>query len=59
MKDGSLKQGTRALLEMLEDGIFLELRESHHYWPKTDLRGDHLSEGDVVLMHNESKLRGF
>jgi len=27
MKDGSLKQGTRALLEMLEDGIFLELRD--------------------------------
>ena len=37
----------------------LELRESHRYGPNTDLRGTSLSEGDVVLIHSDSKLRGF
>jgi len=37
----------------------LELRESHRYGPKSDWRGTSLSEGDVVLMHSDSKLCGF
>ena len=43
----------------LKTEYLLELRESHRYGPKTDLRGTSLSEGDVVLMHSDSKLRGF
>ena len=37
----------------------LELRESHRYGPKTDPKNISPSEGDVVLMHSDSKLRGF
>lgn len=37
----------------------LELRESHHYGLKVDLRSSGLLEGDVVLMHSDSMLRGF
>ena len=36
----------------------LELRESHRYGPKTDLSSG-LSEGDMVLIHGDSKRRGF
>ena len=37
----------------------LQLRECHRYGPKTDVKGNTLSEGDVVLIHSDSKLRGF
>ena len=37
----------------------LQLRECHRYGPKTDVKGNSLSEGDVVLIHSDNKLRGF
>ena len=37
----------------------LELRESHRYGKRVDSSGSNLSEDDVVLMHSDSKLRGF
>ena len=54
-----LHQDTRSLWRRWKTEYLLELRESHRYGPKTDLRGSSLSEGDVVLMQNDSKLRGF
>lgn len=36
----------------------IELRESHRYGLKADLRSG-LLEGDVVLMHSDSMLCGF
>ena len=37
----------------------LQLREYHRYEPKTDVKGNTLSEGDVVLIHSDSKLWDF
>ena len=37
----------------------LQLRECHRYGPKTDVKDNTSSEGDVVLIHSDSKLRGF
>ena len=37
----------------------LELRESHRYGQRVDSSGSSLSEDNVVLMHSDSKLRGF
>ena len=42
-----------------ENEYLLQLRECHHYGPKTDVKGNTLSEGDTVLIHSDSKLRGF